>query len=210
MPKAKAKTGVCYNKQALKDSMKKGYMIRAIEDGLPIGQPRLSTYGAQPYPQQSLVGSGLRTPLRSGLLANAPLSSASLFGPTRLVGSARRSYRTPLARSRIDLLGGSPYDIADPRDIDSLESLMAQIEEEMYVQEEKAQRSCIEGEETALHRYQAMSDLLDDATDALEEINANPSASLELPKYVSTVKARFARAKRGKLSDFDASSQIGL
>lgn len=200
MPKTKKSVTACYNKKALKASMRKGYLMRAIEDRLAERQPLLSTYGAQPYLQQPLVSRAPLARSRAGLLEESLLSDTSLFGPSNLVGRSRRAR----------LGTTSAYSLADPKDIDSLESLMTQIEEEMYDQEEKARRSCVEGEETALHRYQAMSDLLDDATDALEEIQANPSASLELPKYISLVKSRFARARKGRLSDYDASSLVGI
>ena len=193
--------GTCYTKKELK----KGWLMGAVAAGtsarararprlgrsllssrvgllgsrtglLPYGQPRLSTYGSPLFPQQTLMP---------------------------LVGSGRGYYPGFRARSSaIDLLDGMPHYGVDERSLATMEYLIKDIEDEMYKQEEKANRSCIEGEETALHRYQALNDLLADTVDAYNVATTTPAAAADLRSTIAVIKNRLSRARYGKLSDY--------
>jgi len=206
MPKA----GVCYNKKELKANMKKSWLMGAMADRMAYAQPDFGGYG-QPglanYGQPNILNYG-----QPGLL-NYGQPGLSSYGTTMfpqraampLVGSSRR---IPSLRRRIssaNLFNNSPLYYSDPKYVTSLESLMGNIEQEMYSQEEKAHQSCVEGEESAIYRYQALSDLLADAADAYDNASRNPSYALELPRIVAVIKSRFNHARSGKLSNYQQS-----
>jgi len=128
-----------------------------------------------------------------------------------LVGSGRRyPTRMPMPmrpRPSVDMFGGTSYYGTDVRSLSALENLMQDIEDEMYSQEDKANRTCVEGQETANYRYQAMNDLLADANDVFEDARMNGQAygPEDLANMVYTFRGRLGRAKNGRLSDFDPS-----
>ena len=74
---------------------------------------------------------------------------------------------------------------------------MDRIEDEMDSQEEKAERNCADGEETARYRYQALNNLLADAE--LAYANAQVDSS-DLPKVIQSIKSKLDRVRYGRLT----------
>lgn len=163
--------GTCYTKKALEESMRKGWMMgakaRREYEYAPARQPRLSSYGTSAFPRY-------------------------MYPAVPLVGSGMsRRVREPFFDAP------APRRRADIRGLGVLEDLMDKIEDEMDSQEEKAERNCVDGEETARYRYQALNDLLADAE--LAYANAQVDSS-DLPKVIQSIKNKLERVKYGRFT----------